>query len=119
MDGQIYKVSNPEKGIAAHADGYNTKAIANYSHASGFETVADKDAQTVVGQYNNETSRNGSLFVVGAGNNDAERINGLEVIQGGEVVIRWEGAYYSLNLMLNLIANAHGGPSFFDLAKKQ
>lgn len=116
---QTYKISNSEKGMAAHADGYNTKAIANYSRASGFETIASKDAQTVVGKYNNETSRNGSLFVVGAGESASKRKNVLEVISDGEIVVYWEGAYYSLNLMFNLIANAHGGPSFFDLAKKQ
>ena len=118
-ENQIYSIPNPEKGMAAHADGYNTKAIANYSQASGFETIADKDAQTVVGKYNNKESRNGSLFVVGAGEDDGARKNALEVISDGEIVIYWEGAYYSLNLMFNLIANAHGGASFFDLAKKQ
>lgn len=118
MDGQTYKVSNLEKGTAAHAEGYNTKAIANYSHASGFETIADKEAQTVVGKYNNRESRNGSLFVVGAGGNDGSRKNALEVISDGEIVIYWEGTYYSLNNMLNLIANKWGGKSFFDLAKK-
>lgn len=116
--GQTYNISNPEKGVAAHADGYKTKAIANYSHASGFETIADRDAQTVVGRFN-DSSHEGSLFVVGAGNNTQEKINGLEVIQGGEIVVRWEGNYYSLNLMLNLIANKFGGVSFFDEAKKQ
>lgn len=119
VDGQTYKVSNPEKGMAAHADGYNTKAIANYSHASGFETIASRDAQTVVGKYNNETSRDGSLFVVGAGESASKRKNALEVISDGEIVVYWEGNYYSLNLMFNLIANKFGGPTFFDLAKRQ
>lgn len=115
---QTYNIPHPEKGLAAHADGYKTKAIANYSQASGFETIADRDAQTVVGQYNNKTSRSGSLFVVGGGTSDSERKNALEVISDGEIVIYWEGNYYSLNNMLNLIANKFGGKSFFDLAKK-
>lgn len=117
-DGQVYRIADPYMGTAAHAEGYNTKAIGNYSHASGFETVADREAQTVVGKFNNETSRSGSLFVVGAGASASERKNALEVISDGEIVIYWNDAYYSLNLILNLISNAHGGASFFDLAKK-
>ena len=118
LEGQTYRVADPNLGTAAHAEGCNTKAYGTYSHASGFETVADRVAQTVVGKFNNETSREGSLFVVGAGASDSERKNALEVISDGEIVIYWEGNYYSLNLMLNLISNAHGGPSFFDAAKK-
>ena len=121
---QTYNISNPEKGLAAHADGYNTKAIANYSHASGFETIADRDTQTVVGKYNKETSSPGSVFVVGGGESDIGRRNALEVIHDGTIYILWEGNYYSLNNMLNLIANAFvkgdaaANRAFFDAAKK-
>lgn len=117
-DGKTYRIANRENGFAAHAEGYNTKALGNYSHASGFNTVASATAQTVVGQYNKIDSRDGSVFVVGGGEDETTRKNALEVIRDGEIVIYWEGAYYSLNLMLNLIANAHGGNSFFDGAKK-
>ena len=118
-DGKTYRIANREIGLAAHAEGYNTKALGNYSHASGFNTVAFKPAQTVVGQYNNFDNREGSVFVVGGGEDETTRKNALEVIRDGEIIILWEGAYYSLNLMLNLIANAHGGTTFFDEAKKQ
>ena len=117
--GQVYKISDPEKGAGAHASGYKTKAIANYSQAAGMETIANKEAQTVVGRYNNELSRDSSVFVVGGGNSATDRKNALEVITDGTIYIFWEGNYYSLNNMLNLIANSlGGGVSFFDAAKK-
>jgi hypothetical protein len=125
---QVYKLSNSEKGLAAHADGYNTKAIANYSHASGLETIADQPAQTVVGKYNKEISSPGSVFVVGGGLGGEftlGRRNAFEVIHDGTIYILWEGNYYSLNNMLNLIANAFvkgdaaANRAFFDAAKKK
>lgn len=118
-DGKTYRIANRENGFAAHAEGYNTKALGNYSHASGFNTVASMPSQTVVGQYNKLDNREGSVFVVGGGEVEAVRKNALEIIRDGEIIILWEGAYYSLNLMLNLVANAHGGTKFFDEAKKQ
>jgi hypothetical protein len=119
-DGQTLHIANRAKGLAAHAEGYNTKAIANYSHAAGIHTVADKDGQTVVGQYNNTTSRNGSIFVVGGGQADGLRKNALEVIQNGEIIIFLNGSYYSLNDILNLLANKFGGfaDSYFDPARR-
>ena len=93
-------------GTYSSAEGYGTLASGDHSHASGFCTIANQLNQTVVGQHNNENVRSGSLFVVGAGPSSTNKINGLEVLQGGEIVIYWEGAYYSLNNMLNLIANA-------------
>lgn len=43
-DGQTYVIANPEKGLGAHAEGYMTQAIANYSHAEGNNTTADGTA---------------------------------------------------------------------------
>ena len=102
----------------SQATGVDTVADGYASSANGQGTVADQSAQFVVGKYN--APREGSVFQVGAGHSPDEKINGLDVLQGGEVIIYWEEAYYSLNLMLNLIANAFGGgPAFFDAAKKQ
>ena len=107
--------------IGAHAEGWLTKATQPYSHASGSGTITSQSNQTVVGQYNKRTSQTGSMFVVGGGenDNDALRRNAFEVIRDGEIIIYWENNYYSLNLMLNLIANRYGGPTFFDDAKKK
>jgi hypothetical protein len=52
-------------GYAAHAEGGNTVAEANYSHAGGLGTKATAEAQTVVGK-NNEVDNN-ALFIVGNG----------------------------------------------------
>ena len=116
--GKTIRVADQELGIAAHAEGYNTIAVGNYSHASGFETVAASDAQTVVGKYNAISPDHiYSLFAVGAGSSNEDRKNSLEVLQSGEIVIRWNEQYYSLNSMLSLIANKFGGVSFYDAAK--
>lgn len=117
MDGAIQQKYGHANGVGAAAFGTHTYANAEASMAAGAHTVADKYAQTVVGKYN-KNGRNGSVFVVGGGESDASRHNALEVLQDGEIIIRWKGVDYSLNTMLQLIANAHGGDLFFDVAKK-
>lgn len=117
-DGSVQTKYGAANAVGAAAFGTHTRANAEASMATGAYTVADKYAQTVVGKYNNKRSRSDSLFVVGAGADDVNRKNALEVISDGEIVIYWEGNYYSLNNMLNLIANKYGGKSFFDAAKK-
>ena len=118
------RIALPEIGIAAHAEGFNTRAIGNYSHASGRDTVADADSQTVVGSFNRLNSRPGSKFVVGGGTSEYDRKNAFEVAEDGTLYILWEGNYYSLNNMLNLIANEfvkgnrEENIAFFDAAKK-
>ena len=110
------------KGQLGIATGTDTRVRGYAASAHGSHTIADQIAQTVVGQYNDYNfTKDGfhSLFQVGCGSNEESRVNGINIGEGGEIIIRWEGAYYSLNLMLNLISNAHGGPSFFDAAKKQ
>lgn len=52
-------------GQASHAEGWQTRAEGKGSHASGIGTKATKDAQTVVGYYNN-TDDNAN-FIVGVG----------------------------------------------------
>ena len=120
--GKTYRLANKEKGFAAHAEGYGTKAAGNYSHAGGFETIADKDYQTIVGKHNRTSSREGSLFVVGGGSSADSRRNVLEVLNDGEIVIFLNGSYYSLNDILNLLANKFGGfdsaDSYFNVAKR-
>lgn len=109
------------KGQLGFATGTDTRVRGYAASAHGSHTIADQIAQTVVGQYNDYNfTKDGfhSLFQVGCGSNEESRVNGINIGEGGEIIIRWEGAYYSLNLMLNLISNAHGGPSFFDAAKK-
>ena len=103
-------------GELSQTTGIDTIAEGYASSANGQGTVADQNAQFVVGRYN--VPREGSVFQVGAGNSVDEKITGLDVLQGGEVIIYWNDNYYSLNLILNIISNMLGGSSAFDDAKK-
>lgn len=117
-DGSVKTKYGTALGVGSAAFGTYAEAKAEASVALGAYTVTDQYGQVAVGKFN-KPGRNGSVFVVGGGSGDGFRHNALEVIHDGEIIILWEGNYYSLNLMLNLISNAHGGPSFFDAAKKQ
>lgn len=106
--GKTVRGADPELGIAAHAEGYNTKAIGNYSHAGGFETIANEQAQTVVGQYNDPNFYKAnfhSVFQVGCGSSENDRLNALNICEGGEMIIRWNNGYYSLDSILNIMNN--------------
>lgn len=56
-------------GISAFAEGFNSKAPGNFSHASGWQTEANKDYHFVVGSLNDPSNSklNKELFVVGNG----------------------------------------------------
>ena len=123
-DGSVQTKYGTASAVGSAAFGTHTQANAEASLSCGAYTVANQYAQTVVGKYNKTSSRSGSVFVVGGGESNENRRNALEVMQDGEIIIRWEGSYYSLNSMLNLIANAfikgsaEENKAFFDLAKK-
>ena len=53
-----------------------------FSFASGIGLIANKDFQTVVGKYNEETD---AIFAVGCGTDNGIRKNGLEVFENGNV----------------------------------
>ena len=124
-DGSIQTKYGAASAVGSAAFGTHTQANAEASMACGAHTIADQSAQTVVGKYNRTSKRNGSVFVVGGGDSNEYRRNALEVMQDGEIIIRWEGNYYSLNSMLNLISNAfvkgtaQENKAFFDAAKQQ
>lgn len=68
----------------SHSEGWNTKAIGTASHAGGRGTIADRDAMTAIGKYNQNTNTENTLFVVGDGSSganadrsDAFRVNSL------------------------------------------
>ena len=119
---EIYEFSNLSYGAFAHAEGYQTVASGNYSHAGGCCTIANLECQTVVGKYNDKSYR-GSLFAVGNGTSEQNKKTKFEVTSGDGIIILWEGNYYSLDNMLNLIANKFVGGTreqniaFFDKAK--
>lgn len=116
-DGSTTQKYCSANGVGSAAFGTYTEANTEASFAGGAYLATNQYAQTVVGKYN-KPGRTGSVFIVGGGSNESGRWNALEVLQDGEIVIRWKGVDYSLNAILQLIANAHGGDSFFDAAKK-
>lgn len=77
--------------VAAHAEGKDTKAIHDYSHAGGLGTITSAKAQTVIGKYNKENSD--ALFIVGNGSNDAseKRSNAFTVNSNGTATVKNTG----------------------------
>lgn len=72
-------------GKAAHAEGYNTHAIEDYSHTSGLGTIAIGKAQTAIGKYN--AINTDALFVIGNGESDSARNDAFTVDKDGHVKV--------------------------------
>lgn len=70
-------------GTGAHSEGYNTKAIGNYSHAGGKGTIALGEAQTAIGKYNERNSN--ALFIIGGGDSEENRQNAFVVNADGSI----------------------------------
>ena len=75
-------------GNSSHAEGYNTIASHSYSHTSGYFTKTGRDIQFVCGGYNEGKSN--TLFEVGTGSSDTDRMNALEVTDEGRVKVKRE-----------------------------
>lgn len=100
--------STKAKGDCTSANGYKTQANGEYSSTFGTQTIANELSQTVVGQYNDPAvikENFHSIFQIGCGSNNNTRMNALDVSEGGEMIIRWNGGYYSLQSLFNLINN--------------
>ena len=107
------------KGQIGFATGTDTRVSGYAASAHGSHTIANQTAQCVVGQYNDiNFTKEGfhSLFQIGCGSNEGSRLNGFNISEGGEIIIHWNGAYYSLQNIFNLLANQLGY-DFFDAAK--
>lgn len=77
--------TNESIGIGSHAEGSNTKAVKNYSHSEGIGTTTSTEGQTVCGKYN--IGNQNAMFIVGCGDDEDQRANGLEVLKNGNVHI--------------------------------
>ena len=75
-----------------------SKAIGNYSHAEGFGTESNNEAEHACGKYNK--SNEDTQFSVGIGSNANNRKNGLEVTTDGTVKILMSGSQVSLQQKL-------------------
>jgi len=76
-------------GASAHAEGYVTKANGKYSHAQNYGTIASKEAQTVIGRYNEEDTASDKskqkALIIGNGTDDDNRSNAFSVDWNGNV----------------------------------
>lgn len=79
----LYKISGVAYGLYSHAEGFRTNAIGYSSHASGIETIANSSAMTAIGQYNDISNNNDTLFVVGNGTDVGHRSNAFLVKKDG------------------------------------
>jgi hypothetical protein len=107
-------------GEISHSEGIGSIASGYISHAAGSYVEADQFAQTVVGRYNDKNAvrdysdpRGGSLFQVGIGTSAEDRKNAINILGDGDIVLYWNGAYYSLHKII-----AHLG-GFSDTTKAQ
>lgn len=71
-------------GDVSHAEGYGTLASGKYSHAQNYHTQALYKSQTVIGEYNDNSSDN--AFEIGNGADSAHRSNAFTVDWNGNVV---------------------------------
>lgn len=74
-------------GIASHAEGFNTLASGDYSHASNEGTIAASNSQTVIGKYNIADEDDDYIFIIGNGTNSDTRSNALRVDWNGNLQI--------------------------------
>lgn len=97
-------------GDYSHAEGYDTRAIGAGSHASGRSTVAGAAYQTVIGYFND--NRSDTILEIGCGADEHSRTNALEVVNNGEIYIRYtpnaatQTRLYNLQDILRIINNA-------------
>ena len=93
--------------VGAAAFGIDVNAGGYCSAVLGQQITAKEGNQVVVGQYNDtEPIKEGfhSLFQVGCGN-ATTGLNGLNVGEGGEIIVYWNGGYYSLTDILSIVNN--------------
>lgn len=88
----IYMLNQPSIGPVprngapyAHAEGYETQALGEASHAGGLGTIASAEAQTAIGKYNAEDAD--ALFIVGNGTDYGHRSNAFTVDKDGNVKV--------------------------------
>lgn len=91
-------ITNGEQSLAG---GWNTQVNGNYSLGFGAQLLVNGECQSVVGQYNRETT--GAWFIVGDGSSVDERSNAFEIRTNGDIWMTYGGKTYSL---VKIFANA-------------
>lgn len=72
------------QGHGSHSEGFRTAAWGDYSHTSGEGTKATETSQFVVGRYNDTGT---SVFMVGIGTSDTDRVTGFGVRTDGRAFV--------------------------------
>lgn len=75
---------NYPAGYASHTEGEGNVAVGKFSHAGGKGTNTDYDYQTAIGKYN--TCRSKSLFAVGNGTSQNNRLTVFDVLDDGRLL---------------------------------
>ena len=90
--------------LRAHAEGYKTQAKGENSHAEGFNTIANNTAEHACGKFNVSTTggteAENTLFSVGCGKKQNNRENAFEIKENGDIYIKFEGGYVTLQSIL-------------------
>lgn len=85
----IYDGTNIAQGGYSHAEGLATQALRGCSHAGGYKTIANADAQYAIGMWNKEDTN--ALLIVGNGSSEEDRKNAFVVNKDGTATVQTTG----------------------------
>lgn len=91
----IYIESGVASGQGSHSEGLGTNAIGDYSHTSGVFTNTTNEGEFACGTRNKSTE-DITMFSVGIG--ETTHVNALEVTKEGDLFIKGAGGYNGTNI---------------------
>ena len=91
QNGEIFNDYKNNKAIGefSHAEGGETIASGRMSHAGGYKTIASAEVQTAIGKFNVEDAN--ALLIVGNGTSDTNRKNAFMVNKDGSAEVQVTG----------------------------
>lgn len=103
MNSHVEGYNNTILAYGAHAEGKDNSIYSNakYSHVSGLGNTVQNEAEFAIGKYNN--SINGTtIFSVGIGTSNSERINALAIDNTGNLYLKGYGGYDGTTISENV-----------------
>lgn len=91
----IYIESGVASGQGSHSEGLGTNAVGDYSHTSGVFTNTTNEGEFACGTRNKSTE-DVTMFSVGIGETD--HVNAFEVTKEGDLFIKGAGGYNGTNI---------------------
>ena len=91
----IYIESGVASGQGSHSEGLGTNAVGDYSHTSGVFTNTKNEGEFACGTRNKSTE-NVTMFSVGIG--ETTHVNAFEVTKEGDLFIKGAGGYNGTNI---------------------